>query len=267
MTGLVMIADDYGLGAGHDRVIRGLVADGALTGVSVLADVCSEDSASALAAASHADTRIGLHFNLTYSPRNVQRKPGRATLLAGSSLGFFRTFSARQLSDQHAQFVRLFGRDPDYIDGHEHCHAFPGIRRHVLDLAHEIGVPVRSMVPLSPPAGVKAAVLAQLGRSMRRAALRRGVRTNWRFGGVLPLGDPEAAIASLDEELAQARRISAPAGEEIWYMVHPGDEEDENQVPGHDRRLRRLEAEYLKGIVRLRPDAPAPVRPEVGSHA
>ena len=245
MSSLWIIADDYGLGTGHDRMIRSLVAKGAVDAVSVLADACTAESAHALSNVAGPDVCIGLHLNLSYPTETAPTKPDRNFLLLGASIGLFRNYAAHQLRNQRARFMERFGRRPDYIDGHEHCHAFPGIRSLVLSTASEDGVPVRSMVPLAPVKDLKSALVAHLGRRMRRAAIRKGVVTNWRFGGVLPLEDPERAIDRLEVEIAEAERVARSASGDIWFMVHPGDEEDQNQIPGHPRRLRKLEAELL----------------------
>lgn len=244
---LWLIADDYGLGERHDAVIRTLLAASAIDGTSVMVETCGQDSASALAQLWTPDRRVGLHFNLTWSPAGAPARPGRSTLLARSALGFGRAHAAAMLEAQWRQFLSLFGRAPDYIDGHEHCHAFPNVRDAVLAFARQKDVAVRSMVPLGAPHGLKDRVIASLGSGVRRKARRDGIRTNWRFGGILPFADPEHAITLLRTEIDEARRIAGglPDGKEIWIMTHPGDAGDPVQIPGHPPELRALEAAFL----------------------
>ena len=90
--------------------------------------------------------------------------------------------------------------------------------------------------------GLKARVLARLGTVLAR----RGVRTNWRFAGVLPLDRPEAAIAELSRLLDRAEARAAAAPGEIWVMVHPGAPGDPVQIAGHSPALRGLEADLLR---------------------
>lgn len=244
---LWIIADDYGLGERHDAVMRELLAASAIDGVSVLVETCSRESADALAELWTPERRVGLHLNLTWSPRRDTPRPGRSGLLARSALGLGRSQAGEALGAQWHLFEALLGRRPDYIDGHEHCHAFPSVRPLVMELARTQDVAVRSMVPMAPPRGLKAGVIAALGRGVQREARRAGVRTNWRFGGVLPIDDPGRAAALLRGELEAAARLAASVADrgEVWVMTHPGDAADPVQIPGHPPRLRALEATLL----------------------
>lgn len=243
--GLCIIADDYGLGEDHDRVMRSLLAAGAIDGVSVLVETCTPDSARRLAMAVTPGQRIGLHFNLTLAPPGAPARPSRAALLARTALRIGQPEARTALQAQWAAFHALFGRAPDHIDGHEHCHAFPGIRRIVIDHARRTGVAVRSMAPLTPPAGTKDLVIAGLGRALRRRARGAGVPTNDRFGGILPFDDAARALARLDADIAAGEHHAARTGESVWLMVHPGAAEDPAQVAGHPAGMRRAEADFL----------------------
>ncbi len=245
MTKLWIIADDYGLGAKHDAVIRSLIASRSINATSVLVDLCSEDSAKKLVEMRASNVRIGLHLNLTLSGSKQRQLPRRSFLLAGCMLGLNRSVARSSLQDQWDRFLKLFGSFPDYIDGHEHCHAFPGVRTAVLDKAEEHGVAVRSMIPLKPNVSVKSHVIAGLGQLLARDAKKRGVKTNWRFGGVLPLQKPENAIIRQKSDLSAATKLAVSAPGEIWFMVHPGDAKDPVQVPGHPAQLREMEAKSL----------------------
>lgn len=207
---LRIIADDYGLGEAHDAVMRDLLAAGAIDGVSVLADRCSPVSARALVAAARPNQRIGLHLNLTLARPDGPPRPTRGMLMARAAIGLDRTAARTALADQWDRFVALFGRPPDHLDGHEHCHAFPGIDRIAVAFARDRGVALRSMVPVTLPRGLKGLVLALLAR-----------------------------------ELAAARTFAARAEGEIWLMVHPGAAGDLAQVPGHAPALRAAEAAFL----------------------
>lgn len=241
---LTIIADDYGLGADHDAAMRSLLTEGAIDAVSVLAEFCTPQSAAALR--SLPGVRIGLHLNLTLAPPGAPRRPSREILLLRALAGLGRAEAAQSLDAQWRRFLALFGRPPDFIDGHEHCHAFPGIRHAVIAHAARQNLPMRSLEPLFPPQGLKARILARLGAGLARAAARENVTQNWRFCGVLPLDQPEQAIAELEWQIMAARKqaITAPPGG-IWMMTHPGSASDPIQVPGHPARMRALETELL----------------------
>lgn len=246
MPDLCIVADDYGLGDGHDRVMRELLALGAIDAVSVLVEWCSEASAAALTRLRREGARVGLHLNFTFAPPGVLPRPNRTRLLLRSFAGLDRAQIRKQVSTQIERFDVLFGEMPDFLDGHEHCHAFPGIRSEVIEVAARHDIPVRSMVPLEHPADLKGQVIAYLGRAMQASAKREGVDTNWRFGGVLPISNPEAAITRLGKDLSAAKDAAYEAQGEIWFMVHPGDADDRFQVSGHPARLRGLEADLLR---------------------
>ncbi|WP_352232129.1 ChbG/HpnK family deacetylase [Marivivens sp. LCG002] len=131
------------------------------------------------------------------------------------------------------------------MDGHEHCHTYPTVNRIVLLKAAELGIPVRSIRPIARPIGLKERVLARLGTHGHKLAQELGVETNWGFSGILPLDDPERAIAVLGSQIEAANRAAQSSGEDIWVMVHPGDEHDPVQIQGHSAKLRSLETEYL----------------------
>lgn len=235
-----LIADDYGLGDAHDKVMRELLAQGAIDAVSVLVETCTPASAVALREVAPAGG-IGLHFNMTFPAP----KPGRGKLLAQSLLGQGGPAALSALTHQRALFGDLFERVPDFYDGHEHVHTFPRIRPAILRAAAQDERPVRCMVPLDPPRSLKGHVLAGLGRSMARAAARQNIASNWRFGGVLPIDDPVRAIDMLQAELDRAQVVGTNAPGPVWVMVHPGAADDPVQVPGHPPELRAMEAALL----------------------
>ena len=243
--GLYIIADDYGLGEDHDRVMRALLAAGAIDGVSVLVETCTPESARRLVTSVAPGQRIGLHFNLTLTSPGRPARPSRTMLLARAALGIGTEQARTVLERQWSAFVDLFERPPDHLDGHEHCHAFPGIRRIVVERARRARVPVRSMVPLSPPVNAKALVISHLGRAIHRQIHNAAVPTNDRFGGILPFDKPDIALARLKAEIIAGERHAARTGESVWLMVHPGAMEDPMQVPGHPAGMRSAEADFL----------------------
>ncbi len=245
MSKLWIIADDYGLGVNHDDVILSLISSASINATSVLADICTEESAFKLRRQMSDYFRVGLHLNLTFVSEGNPRKPGKKTLLAMCVLGMGKSIAGDALRSQFNRFVKLFGKAPDFIDGHEHCHAFPGVRSEVLRLANEYDIPVRCMTPLISNTNLKSLVISNLGRRISKEAAQVGVKTNWRFGGVLPVHKPSIAIIKLRKDLSTAAIAAESAPGEIWFMVHPGDESDPVQIPGHPGKLRRLEAEFL----------------------
>jgi predicted glycoside hydrolase/deacetylase ChbG (UPF0249 family) len=245
-----LIADDYGLGQGHDTVMRDLIAAGAIDGVSVLvSDLFSINRARLLLdLRSKADFQIGLHLNLTQSMSGLPLATPITRLLAKSLTGQLNSKKlTAQLSDQCAIFEGLFGQKPDHIDGHQHCHILPGLRDWAIDRANSYAIPIRSPAPAGRQqmhstlarSGVKSLPIMFLGQSFRRRVLARGVQTNADFAGIIRLDRVDGYEAAFDRMLA-----SAPSGS--LMMVHPGDANDAAAVEGHPNALRAIEAQRLR---------------------
>jgi chitin disaccharide deacetylase len=108
--------------------------------------------------------------------------------------------AARALEAQLRRFEELFGRRPDYIDGHHHSHAEPPLRAPVIQLAAERGVRVRS-------------VDAEHREELRRAGIASPDRLIGRF-------DPAGPLVPL--EIAAVEGGGAPPAGVTEWMVHPG---------------------------------------------
>lgn len=239
---LELIADDYGLGEGHDKAIRTLLKSGVIDGTSVMSTLCTSESAQALKGVISEVQSLGLHFTLTHgAPFSLTRNQ----VMLAALLGFRRDAFRGALQQQWDTFVRLFGFAPAYIDGHEHVHSFWGIRQELVSFAREKGVSVRSMRLLEIQ-GLKQRVIDQLGRGVYTLSTRQGVVTNERFAGVLPLEQPLDAVAELRRQLGNAAAwCRSHPDQTLCFMVHPGSAEDVHQIAGHPAVLRSLEASLL----------------------
>ncbi|MEH2475326.1 putative glycoside hydrolase/deacetylase ChbG (UPF0249 family) [Nitrobacteraceae bacterium AZCC 2161] len=198
-----LCADDYGLSPGVNRGIRELIERGRLnaTSVMVVGPAIGRDEVSALndAAAKSLHCAIGLHATLTapFHPLTMHYRP----LLDGLFLPLgkmLRSSLLRQLDPeiirseltaQIAAFTNLFGRAPDYIDGHQHVQIFPQVRDAFL-AAVRASAPnawVRQsgrMQPLSQRLNMpKALLLDTLSASFRKRAARAGIAFNPGFAG------------------------------------------------------------------------------------
>jgi len=136
---ITLVADDYGLAPGVSLAIRQLLAEGRLSGTSCLTvGSCWPEAAGLLRELPAGSAEIGLHLCLTgpFAPLSPQlrvdagwsRFPSLGSLIR---LSVARRLPAGALSaeieSQHAAFVDAFGREPDFIDGHQHVHLLPGI--------------------------------------------------------------------------------------------------------------------------------------------
>ena len=198
-----LCADDYGLSPGVNRAIRDLIERGRLNATSVMmvGAAIGRDEILALQAAASGSPRcaIGLHVTLTapFAPLTMHFRP----LDGGMFLPFpklLRTGMLRRLDSEmvHAEvmvqlavFSELFGRAPDFVDGHQHAQLFPGVRDAFLAAVKQSapGAWVRQggrNLPLTRRLGApKALVLDVLSAQFRRRAARAGIAFNPAFAG------------------------------------------------------------------------------------
>jgi predicted glycoside hydrolase/deacetylase ChbG (UPF0249 family) len=198
-----LCADDYGLAPGVNRAIRDLIARGRLnaTSVMVVGPSIGRDEVSALAAVAADSPRcaIGLHVTLTapFRPLTMYFQP----LDGGMFLPFPKLLRAgllrrldpeiirAELMMQLAAFRELFGRAPDFVDGHQHAQLFPQVRDAFLTAVKEAapnawvrqgGRHQRLLRRLGTP---KALFLDILSAQFRARALRAGIVFNPGFAG------------------------------------------------------------------------------------
>jgi chitin disaccharide deacetylase len=234
-----LCADDYGLSPGVNRGIRELIERGRLNATSVMlvGPAIGRDEVSALndAVARSPHCAIGLHATLTapFHPLTMHYRP----LLDGLFLPLgkmLRTSLMRQLDPeiirseltaQIAAFTNLFGRAPDYIDGHQHVQIFPQVRDALL-AAVKASAPnawVRQsgrIQPLSQRLNMpKALLLDMLSASFRKRAARAGIAFNPGFAGAYDFTGP-ADFATLMAGFLDG----LPDGGLV--MCHPGHVDD-----------------------------------------
>jgi predicted glycoside hydrolase/deacetylase ChbG (UPF0249 family) len=198
-----LCADDYGLAEGVNRAIRDLIERGRLnaTSVMVVGAAIGRDEVKALqeVAAKSPRCAIGLHATLTapFRPLTMHFRPtdGGMFLPFAKLLraGLLRRLDVEmiygELMVQLATFKDLFGRAPDFVDGHQHAQLFPQARDGFLRAVKEAapGAWVRQsgrMQPLAKRLGApKALVLDVLSAQFRKRAARAGIPFNPAFAG------------------------------------------------------------------------------------
>ena len=137
-----LCADDYGISPGVNRAIRELIENGRLNATSamVLGPAIGRDEVNALKDVASANARcaIGLHVTLTapFRPLTMHFRPlegglflSHTTLLRRGLMGRLDSeLITTEVMEQLAAFADLFGRAPDFVDGHQHAQLFPGVR-------------------------------------------------------------------------------------------------------------------------------------------
>jgi predicted glycoside hydrolase/deacetylase ChbG (UPF0249 family) len=198
-----LCADDYGLSPGVNRAIRDLIERGRLNATSamVVGPAIGRDEVSALQAAAANSPRcaIGLHVTLTapFRPLTMHFRP----VDGGMFLSFPKLLRAgllRRLDPEiiHAElmvqlraFNELFGRPPDFVDGHQHTQLFPQVRDAFLEAVKATAPDawVRQggrNQPLRQRLGApKALVLDILSAQFRTRAACAGIAFNPGFAG------------------------------------------------------------------------------------
>jgi hypothetical protein len=198
-----LCADDYGLSPGVNRAIRDLIGRGRLnaTSVMVVGPAIGRTEVAALSAVAAASRRcaIGLHATLTapFRPLTMHFQP----LDGGMFLSFAKMLRAgllrrldpeivhEELMVQLATFNELFGRPPDFVDGHQHVQLFPAVREPFLAAVKQAAPNawVRQSgrdLPLARRLGTpKALFLDILSAQFRRRALRASIAFNPGFAG------------------------------------------------------------------------------------
>ena len=198
-----LCADDYGISPGVNRAIRDLITRGRLNATSVMTvgPAIGPDEVAELrkAATDSARCAIGLHVTLTapFRPLTMHFRP----LSGGMFPPFAKLLRAgmlRQLDPEiiHAEvmvqltaFGDMFGRAPDFVDGHQHAQLYPQVREGFL-AAVKTAAPHawvrqggRNMPLLQRLNAPKALLLDVLSAQFRQRAARAEIAFNPGFAG------------------------------------------------------------------------------------
>ncbi|MDK9697372.1 MAG: ChbG/HpnK family deacetylase [Siculibacillus sp.] len=232
--GLVLCADDFGLGEEIDEAILTLIAAGRLTatGCMVAGPRFAVDAPRLAPLAERAD--IGLHLTLTelaplgempcFAPDGRPQRLGPVLARALTGRLVYAEIKA-EIGRQVGRFREVFGRSPDFVDGHQHVHVLPVVRRALfaafddgtLDAAatwvRDCHEPVSAILRrgIEVP---KTLLVSTLSAGMAREAAERGIRTNDGFRGV-------TAFATDQSYRANFRRFLEGAGRMPLAMCHP----------------------------------------------
>jgi predicted glycoside hydrolase/deacetylase ChbG (UPF0249 family) len=221
---IVICADDFGYSEGIDRAVLELVAAGRLSAVSCMSTAPAwRADASALREQAQGRADLGLHLNLSERFDAEPRGPSLNTLILRAYTMRLSPAELRiRIALQLDAFEDALGRAPEFVDGHQHVHQLPIVRRVLLaelERRYAGRLPwLRDTTP-SPSlrGGFKPWVIARLGaRALHRQAARRGFVQNRGFVGVYGFDGDEAGY------LSRLRDWLAAMGEGSLMMCHPG---------------------------------------------
>jgi hypothetical protein len=205
---IILCADDYGISPAVNRGIRELIESRRLnaTSVMVVGPAIGRDEAAALQDVTAGDAcAVGLHVTLTapFHPLTMHFRPLRdgaflphaRLLLEGLARRLDPEIIQAEVLAQIARFADLFGRPPDYLDGHQHAQLFPQVRDAVLAArkaaapdawVRQCGRTVSGLARLTP---LKALLLDALSRRFRTLCDAAGVACNPGFAGAYDFTD------------------------------------------------------------------------------
>lgn len=227
--GIWIIADDYGLAPGVNDGILTLIEAGRISGTSCMTVFPAWSDDAARIARFAGGTALGLHLTLTDQPALT----GRSSLapegklppfarLAPASLGNGnRAAIHAELDAQRARFVAALGREPDFVDGHQHVHFLPPVRQWLHDRfgAAESRRPMIRGAPRKTvairQAAAKATTIAALALGFDGAMRRRGFTLMGPLAGLYDWRQPACFGEALGRALARL-----PDGGLL--MCHPG---------------------------------------------
>ena len=198
-----LCADDYGISPGVNRAICDLIARGRLnaTSVMVVGGATDRDAIATLQNEANASPRcaIGLHVTLTapFRPLSMHFRPLDGgmflpfpkLLRAGLLQQIDREIIHGELKLQLATFAGMFGRLPDFVDGHQHVQLYPAVRDAFLEAVSELAPRAwvrqagRAAPLLGRLAAPKALFLDMLSAQFRSRAKRAGIIVNPAFAG------------------------------------------------------------------------------------
>jgi predicted glycoside hydrolase/deacetylase ChbG (UPF0249 family) len=231
---ILLCADDYALTEGVSRAVQELAAARRLSATSAMVTTPHWPAMAQRLRVHRGRIAVGLHLNLTLgAPLGAMPRlapggvlPGRNAVLARVLTGrASRREIAAEIERQLDAFEAHLGFPPDHIDGHEHMHVLPGIRRCLLDAVARryprmkplLRDPADSWSAIAARGGVrgKAGAVAALAARFGAAARRRGIPTNRGFSGFSSF-DVSVPYAG---ELERAFRLPGPRH---IVMCHPG---------------------------------------------
>ncbi|MBV9517402.1 MAG: ChbG/HpnK family deacetylase [Hyphomicrobiales bacterium] len=257
MLRFVLCADDFALSEGVSGSILALLRKGRLTATSAMTNRENWRKSAPRLREFVGKADLGVHLNLTcgsslavmssFAPTGELPALGR--VLRGALVG---RLPLAEIADEFRRqidaYAAAMGREPDFLDGHQHVHAFPGIRDALFTALDGLGLAPRLYVrdPSDRLGAIarrrvgagKAMMIAALARGFREKLRARSIPANTGFAGVVPFDvrrDYGADFASF---------LAVP-GRSHLVMCHPGEIDDDLKAADPVSATRPAEARFL----------------------
>jgi predicted glycoside hydrolase/deacetylase ChbG (UPF0249 family) len=173
---IIVHADDFGRGSGTTLGVLNCINRGAVTSLTILANLPGTMEAITHAVKLQDRISVGVHLNLcegqplTEAPTLVDAGGVFHRKRSVLARVLFRRFSPRELEGELSAQVALIkdaGIEISHLDSHKHLHLLPGISRVVTSVARRFGIerircPVNSL-DMWRPVSVSATTLARTG--------------------------------------------------------------------------------------------------------
>jgi predicted glycoside hydrolase/deacetylase ChbG (UPF0249 family) len=255
MKKIILCADDFGQSAAISAGIMQLVQAQRLSAASCMTEGDSWSENGPALARWRDRIDIGLHFNLTHrtAAQSFATRPLNTILLNALSGRIDGNALATTLHSQLDRFESVLGAPPDFVDGHQHVHIFPGIRSALLrELKRRYPHKKPYLRTVNPrlrdrDGALKLGVLKLLNSGFVAAAGRNGLPSTRGFGGVYSL-QANADFAALMQRWLHAARNGD------LFMCHPGSVANDAADPIAATRSNELRflnsAEFVALLVR-----------------
>jgi chitin disaccharide deacetylase len=205
MKNIVLCADDFGLHEDVNAAILYLFRNKRISATSCMTNMpCFCEKTTSELKKFMGDNEIGLHFNLTEGfpltdAKTLIQRDGRFSGLFKlmfkahlHSLNYDDVY--RELNAQYQRFILCMNRLPSHIDGHQHIHHLPIIRRALVDFLNEKGLfnklYIRNVASLSSlsesiPSFMKEVVIFCTGaQRFKQQLIANKIHYNQTFAGV-----------------------------------------------------------------------------------
>ena len=233
---LIVNADDFGQAPGINRGVIEAHERGIVTSASLMVRWPAAAAAAADYARARPSLSLGLHVDFgEWAFRHDTWVPVYQVVPTDDADAV-----AAEVGRQLAAFRRLVGRDPTHLDSHQHAHRHEPVRGVLVELARELGVPLRECSPI--------------------------VRYSGAFYGQTGKGDPYPRAITV-EALVEIMASLPPGITELG--CHPGAGDDLDTMY-RDERIQevqslcdpRVRAAILRNGIELRSFAALPARAE-----
>jgi predicted glycoside hydrolase/deacetylase ChbG (UPF0249 family) len=253
----ILCADDFALNAGVSEAILDLLERGRISATGAMTNRENWPAAAPRLRAFARKADLGVHLNLTegaslgvlsrFAPSGELPKFGK--LMRGALWGRLPLAEiAEEFRRQIDAYAHQMGREPDFVDGHQHVHAFPGVREALIAALDGLGLTRRLYVrdPADQAGAIaarrvcamKALVIATMARGFGRLLERRGIPANSGFAGVSSFNPRRDYGADF------ARFLQRPGARHL-VMCHPGLADGQGRATDAIHAARPREHEFL----------------------